>query len=1049
MAVLSIADNFIRRPVLATVITLLILLVGSIALPRLPIEQLPELAPVQLQISAQYPGADAETVEKTVTNVLEREVNGVEGIDYITSSSTNTGDSTIKVVFLPGQDKNLAQVNLQNKVAIAQPQLPPEVNQLGVTVAAQSPSTLLVYRFYSDDDRYDGLFLNNYVDLFILDEIKRIHGVGSAQIFGAGKYAMRLWVDPPALTRQGLTPADVVAALQEQNIQIGGGAIGAPPNQANQAYQLTVRLPGRLTEVEEFENIILKVASNGELVRFKDVGRVELGSENYSLDVRTDQHPAAGLLVYQLPGSNALDVATAIRERMVALQPAFPPGFKAEIVFDTTEFVRVSLQEVLATLAQAIALVLLILFVFLQDWRATLIPAIAIPVSLIGTLGFLLAFGFSINSLTLFGFILATGLVVDDAIIIVEAIAAKIAQGMRPRLAALDAMAELSGAVISTSLVLMAVFIPVAFFPGTTGKIYQQFALTIAFTVLVSTVNALSFSPAMAALLLRSGDRVPGPLGWFFSRFNNSLTLVILRYRQAVSRLIRQRYGVVALFVAGIALMGMMLKLVPTGFVPAEDQGYFIGIVQAPDGVSLSYTQTVMAKTNTILADFPEIKSTFLISGFSFDGAAPNRGVFFATLKPWDQRQGARASVFGLLPRVNQALEAIQEARVIAFNAAPVPGFSPTNALEMQLQDRSGGQLSIEDFLANSLEVMGLANQSPASAGVFSSFTASTPQIQVDIDRDRLKALKIDLAEAQSTLSTYLGSRYINDFNFGGRNYRVLLQADAPFRNDPADIRNIYLRSRDGTLVSLGAVSNQTEISGPSTISHFNLFRSIKLEGQPTPQSSSGQLIAAMTAAHDQAALPSVGMAWQGTAKEELASGGAAGIIFGLGLAVVFLVLAAQYENYIDPIIILLTVPLAVLGALLSLWLRGLTLNVYAQVGLVMLIGLASKNAILIVEFANQARQQGLALVPAAINASQQRFRPIVMTSMASLAGFFPLLIATGAGSSSRWAVGYTVFGGLLVATLLSLLVVPVLYVVFKGLATWFLVDRGAPTHPE
>jgi HAE1 family hydrophobic/amphiphilic exporter-1 len=1050
MALLSIADTFIRRPVLATVVTVLILLVGGIAVPLLPIEQLPELAPVQVQVTASYTGADAATVENTVTNVLEREINGVEGMDYLTSSSTNTGQSTINIVFRPGQDKDLAQVNVQNRVAVAQPQLPGEVNDLGVTVRAQSPSTLLVYRFYTEDDRYDGLFLNNYVDLFILDEVKRINGVGNAQIFGAGRYAMRLWLDPAALAKQGLTPGDVVKALQEQNIQIGGGAIGAPPTPSEQGYQFTVRLPGRLSEARQFENLILKVGAGGNLVRLRDVGRAELGSENYGFDVKADDHLAAGLLVYQLPGSNALDVANAIRERMAELQLSFPPGLKAEIVFDTTEFVQVSLREVLVTLLQAIALVLLILFVFLQSWRATVIPAIAIPVSLVGAMAFLLLFGFSINSLTLFGCILATGLVVDDAIVIVEAITAKIDQGMRPRLAALDAMGELSGAVISTSLVLMAVFIPVAFFPGTTGKIYQQFALTIAFTVLVSTLNALSFSPAMAALLLRSsGSDRGGRLDWFFQRFNNVLARVIEGYRRLVGGLIRARYLVLTLFVAGLVLLVGMFRLIPTGFVPPEDQGYFIGIVQAPDGVSLPYTQAVMAKTNTLLSEFSEIKSTFLIAGFGFDGAAPNRGVFFATLTPWDQRQGVKASVFGLLPRVNQALQQIQEARVIAFNAAAVPGFSPTGALEMQLLDRSGGQLTIDDFLANSQEVIAAANQSPAAAGVFTQFTASAPQIQVELDRDRLKAMDVDLAEAQSALGTYLGSRYVNDFSFGGRNYRVFIQADAPFRDNPADIDAIYVRSKTGTMVSLAEVVNRQELVGPATINHFNLFRSIKLEGQPAPRASTGQLIQAMTQAHTQAALPSVGQAWQGTAKEELAAGGAAAIIFGLGLAVVFLVLAAQYENYVDPIIILLTVPLAILGALIFLWLRGLALNVYAQVGLVMLIGLASKNAILIVEFANQARAQGLGLVPAAINAAQQRFRPIVMTSISSLAGFFPLLVATGAGSSSRWSVGYTVFGGLLVATVLSLLVVPVLYVVLKGLADWLFSDKTPPPAAE
>lgn len=1047
MALFSIADTFIRRPVLTTVCTLLIVLAGAVAIPLLPIEQLPEIAPLQIQVASNYTGADAETVESNVTTVLEREINGVEGMEFITSSSTNTGQSTINVVFQPSRSKDIAQVDVQNRVARAEPQLPPEVTQLGVTVNAQSPSILLVYRFFTDDDRYDALFLSNYADLFILDEMKQLNGVGNAEVFGAGRYAMRLWLDPAALASQALTPNDVVAALQEQNIQVGGGSIGAPPIDSNQAYQYTVRLPGRLEEVEEFENLVVKVGENGNLVRLQDVGRAELGAQDYSFDAKTEGKLAAGLLVYQLPGSNALEVARTVRARMAELEATFPPGYRAELVFDTTDFVRVSLKEVLITLVTAIALVLLILFIFLQDWRATIVPAIAIPVSLIGTMAFLLVFGFSINTLTLFGCILASGVVVDDAIVIVEAIAAKIDQGMRPRLAALDAMQELSGAVIATSLVLMAVFIPVAFFPGSTGKIYQQFALTIAFAIVVSTFNALSFSPAMSALLLRptTAAQRGGPLAGFFTWFNRQLVRIIERYRQLVRMLIRLRYGVLALFAVGILLMVGMLRVVPTGFVPEEDQGYFLGIVQAPDGVSLEYTKGVMAQADAMISQFPEVTSTFMLSGFGFDGPSPNKGVFFATLAPWEDRRAPESTVAGLLPQVNGALSGIQEALVIAFNAPPVPGFSPTGALEMQLQDRSGNQMSIDQFLGNAYEIIDLANQSPASMGVFTQFTASSPQVQVDIDRDRLKALDIDINDALNTVGTYLGSRYVNDFTSGGRNYRVYVQAEEEFRNEPSDINSIYVRSRQGTMVPLGEVVNLSEVVGPSSINHFNLLRSIKLEGMPAPGASSGQLIAAMDEAHAQAALPVVGQAWQGTAREEIASGGLATIIFGLGVLVVFLVLAAQYENYVDPIIILLTVPLAVLGALVFLFLRGLDLNIYAQVGLVMLIGLASKNAILIVEFANQARSQGLGLVPAAIAAAEQRFRPIIMTAISSLVGFSPLLVATGAGSASRWAVGYTVFGGLLVATVLSLLVVPVLYVILKGLAERLFGGPGAP----
>ena len=1036
MALFSIAGNFIRRPVLTTVCSLLIILGGAIAIPLLPIEQLPEIAPLQIQVASNYNGADAETVESTVTEVLEREINGVEGMEFITSSSTNTGQSTINVVFDSGRDRDIAQVNVQNRVSRADPLLPPQVSQLGVTVSAQSPSILLVYRFFSDDDRYDGLFLNNYADLFILDEMRQIDGVGNAEVFGAGRYAMRLWLDPSAMASQQLTPSDVVTALREQNIQVGGGSIGGPPSSSDQAFQYTVLLPGRLQEVTEFENLVIKVGSGGNLVRLRDVGRAELGAQSYSVDARTQGKVAAGLLVYQLPGSNALDVAKGVRDRMAELRESFPPGFRAELVFDTTDFVRVSLKEVMITLAMAIALVLLILFLFLQDWRATIVPAVAIPVSLIGAMAFLLLFGFSINTLTLFGCILASGLVVDDAIVIVEAIAAKIDQGMRPRLAALDAMQELSGAVVSTSLVLMAVFIPVAFFPGSTGKIYQQFALTIAFTVLISTFNALSFSPTMSALLLRPVDpsRRGGPLAGFFNRFNAGLVWIIERYRRLVQVLIRLRYGVLVLFAVGLVMMVGMLRLVPTGFVPEEDQGYFLGIVQAPDGVSLEYTKAVMAQADTLISQFPEVTSTFMLSGFGFDGPSPNRGVFFATLAPWEERPGRESSAMALVPKVNGALSRIQEAVVLAFNAPPVPGFSPTGALEMQLQDRSGGQMNIDQFLANANQIMGVANQSPASRGVFTQFTASSPQIKVDIDRDRLQALNVDFNEALTTVSTYLGSRYVNDFTSGGRNYRVYVQADENFRNQPSDIAAFYVRSRQGTLVPMGEFATLSEVVGPSTINHFNLLRSIKLEGLSAPGASTGQLIQAMTAAHAQAALPVVGMDWQGTAREELASGGMSGIIFGLGVLVVFMVLAAQYENYMDPVIILLTVPLAILGALVFLYLRGLDLNVYAQVGMVMLIGLASKNAILIVEFANQARSQGLGLAAAATVAAEQRFRPIIMTAISSLVGFFPLLIATGAGSASRWAVGYTVFGGLLVSTVLSLLLVPVLYVVLKGL---------------
>ncbi len=1034
---LSIADNFIRRPVLTTVCSLLILLAGGVAIPLLPIAQLPDIAPPQVQVQANYIGADAVTVENTVTTILEREINGVEGMQYMTSSSSNDGTSSITVTFDPSRNKDQAQVDVQNRVSTAEPNLPDAVLQTGVTTEKTSNTILLVYGILSEDETYDSIFLSNYVDLFLFDELKRIEGVGQVQIFGERQYAMRLWLDPNALASQDLTAQDVADALREQNIQVGVGAIGAEPNPREQAYEFTLRVQGRLQDATEFENLVLKVSDDGTLTKLRDVGRAELGAENYNSNVRITSSPGVGIGIYQLPGSNALDVANAIKARMAELEKNFPPGMQARIAFDTTEFVTQSLSEVVITLVQAIALVVLIIFIFLQDWRATIIPAIAIPVALIGTMACLLLFGFSINTLTLFGCVLATGVVVDDAIVVVEAITSKLEQGMKPRQAALDCMNELSGAVISTSLVLMAVFVPVAFFPGTTGQIYQQFALTIAFAVVLSTFNALSFSPSISALLLRrrQPNDHPGPLGWFFERFNRGFNWITGRYRHAVDRLIGVRWLVMIFFAGLLALTAFMYRFVPAGFVPEEDQGYFIGIVQGPEGVALDYTQQVMDQIDSTLQAIPEINSTFMITGFSFEGSSSNRGLFFASLKSWSERKGPGSSAQAIIGRLNQEFQQIQEALVIVFNAPPVQGLSSFGGFEFQLLDQSGGRLSIDEFLGNAYQILGAANADPAIAQVFTQFTAGTPQLELDIDRDRLQALNVDFNEALTTLGTYLGSQYVNDFTLGPRNYRVYIQADNAFRSKPEDITQIYVRSRDDRMIPLGEILATRPTSGPQVINHFNIFRSILMQGGPAPGASTGQAISAMEQAYQQAAQPTLGQAWQGTARQEEESGGQAPLIFGLGLVVVFLVLAAQYESYIDPIIIMLTVPLALLGALVFLWARGLNLDVYAQVGLVMLIGLASKNAILIVEYANQAREQGMTIVRAAVTASEQRFRPILMTAISSLVGFFPLVIATGAGSASRWSLGTVVFGGLFFATFLSLLIVPVTYIVIKTLA--------------
>ncbi|MBD2450763.1 efflux RND transporter permease subunit [Nostoc sp. FACHB-152] len=1043
---MSIANNFIKRPVLTTVCTLVILIVGFVCIPLLPLNYLPDIAPIRVQISANYTGADVATVESAVTTTLERQINGVEGMQYMTSNSS-AGSSQISVYFGSNTDKNIDQVNVQNRIARATPRLPTTVQQLGVTAQTASTSILLVYTFYAENNEYDPLFISNYIDLNLRDQLLRTPGVGDLTIFGEKRYAMRLWLDPNALASRQLTVADVATALRSQNILAGAGTLGQAPIPPGQSYEIPLRVNGQFKDASEFGNLVIKVGTNGDLVKLSDVGRAELGSETYASNAKNNGKPAIGMAIYQSPGSNALDVARSIEAQMNELIKEFPPGLKTKIVYDTVGFVQASLEEVVKTLVEAIALVVLVIFLFLQDWRATIIPIVAIPVSLIGALAFAYVFRFSLNNLTLFGLILATGLVVDDAIIVVEAIARKIEQGVRPLQASFEAMEELTGAVVSTSLVLMAVFIPVAFFPGSTGKMYQQFALVIAFSIAISTFNALSFSPSMSAILLRPPKPRRGPLGWFFNKFNQILAWIIDRFLAIVNFLIRLRYAVVGLFVVGLAATYFMFTHVPTGFVPSEDQGIVLGIIQAPDGVSLAYTDQVITKLEQILEKEPEIENVFATSGFGFAGSGSNRGVFFAKLKPWEERKQPNQSASAILKRINGEFQTIPEAIITAVSPPPIQGFSTLGGFELQLEDRTNGRLTIDDFNANAQAIIAQANQQPALAGgVFTQFTASTPQFQIDFDRNRLEALNVDFQQAVNTLSSAVGSQYVNDFTLGQQSYRVYVQAEGNYRRSPDDINQLYVRSTNNQMVRLSEVAKLTPITGPSVISHYNGFRSISLQGREAQGYSSGQAIQAMQQVVNATAIPGVGSDWTGTAREELSAGNLGILIFGFGIIMVFLTLAAQYESYVDPAIILLTVPLALLGALSALAWRGLVNDVYANVALVMLIGLASKNAILIVEFANQAFEQGMSIQKAALTAAQERFRPIVMTSSASLLGFFPLVVASGAGSASRWSLGTALFGGLLVATVLSLLIVPVLYVIIKNLEERFL-KRKPSTH--
>lgn len=1054
---LSIANTFIKRPVLTTVIAIITVLVGVISIPMLPISQLPQIAPIQVEVTSSYIGADAETAETNVTSVIEREVNGVENMSYISSNTSNDGVSNIVVSFPPDIDRDIAQVNVQNRVALADPQLPSAVQQTGVTVQKSSPDLLLGIAFFAENGEYDDLFLSNYLDLYLLDQVKRIEGVGQAVIFGERKYAMRLWLNPDALAARNLGADTVVNALEEQNIQVGAGKIGQQPSSQEQKFEFTLRADSRLASVEEFENLVVATGENGNLIKLKDVGRAELGAENYDTSAKFKGKPAVGMGIFQLPGSNALEVGTAVKEAIAELSQAFPPGMNYQIALDATEFVQVSLEEVVITLVQAVLLVVLILFIFLQDWRTTLIPAIAIPVSLVGAFAFLNIFKFQINTLTLFAMVLSTGVVVDDAIVVVEAIATKVERGMKPRLAAMDTMDELSGAVIATSLVLAAVFIPVSFFPGSTGVIFKQFSLTIVFAIALSTFNALSFSPAMAGLLLRPANpnRERNILGKFFNKFNQVFSWIIDKYTQAITFLAKKfvRPFVLAAFTALILFTYFLYNSIPTGFIPEEDQGYFFTIVQAPDGVSLNYTQDIMEQIGSKLGEVEDVESYFALSGFGFDGNGSNRGFAFTKLKPWDERRDTEQSVYAILGRLNASFQSITGARALAVNAPPVRGLSTFGGFEFQLQDRVG--LPISALVENANSVIAAASQRPELANVFTQFAANTPQIEVSVNRDRAKALGINVDDIFDTLQSYLGSRYVNDFVLEQRQYRVYVQADSNFRANPQDINKLYVSSADNQLVSLGTLVELTEFTGPQTITHYNLFRSINIQGSPAPGFSTGQAIQAMEEVATQTLPSSLGYEWTGTALEEKSSGGQSVLIFGLGLLMAFLVLAAQYESYVDPFIIILTVPLAVLGAIAAIWVRAnifqaggvwpiINNDVYVQVGLVMLIGLASKNAILIVEYANQLREQGLNIVRAAIKAGQERFRPILMTAISSLVGFYPLLVATGAGASSRWSLGTAVFGGMLVTTVIGLFIVPSLYIMIKSLESFIKRDKGS-----
>jgi HAE1 family hydrophobic/amphiphilic exporter-1 len=1026
------SDVFIKRPILATVCSAMIILAGAIAIPTLPLARYPDLTPPSVTVASVYTGANAQAVESAVTTPLEQVINGVEGMQYMRSSSTNTGVSTITVTFEVGRNPDLAAVDVQNRVNQALGRMPQEVRTNGISVTKNAVGFIGAIGFFTDDDRYDSLFISNYLDLYARDAFKRVPGVGNVIIFGERKFAMRLWLNPAELAGRGITPTDVVNALREQNIQVAAGSIGDAPASDNQMFQISVRAAGRLTQVSEFEDIVVKAGRDGALVRVKDVGRVELGAENYASLLRFGGRQASGIGIQLLPSANAIQVFAGIEKELDRLRESFPPGLRAEIAFDNVTVVRESIWEVLKTLAEAIGLVVLVMFLFLQNWRSTIIPAITIPVSLIGTFGFVKLFGFSINTLTLFGIVLATGIVVDDAIVVIENIERHMREeGKRAHRAAIDAMGEVFSAVVVIGIVLVSVFVPVAFFPGTTGRLYQQFSLTIAFSVVLSVFNAVTFTPALSALLL---DRESHTHGRFFSFVNRVIEGGTNFYVRALRFALRWRLVMLLLFVAGLGATWMVYRAVPSSFVPDEDEGYFIAIIQAPAGSSLEYTSSIARQAEKVILAQPEVMAAFSVTGFSFSGAAPNQGLMFVRLKPFEDRKLKSQSEAALLGRLRGALTGgIAGALVIPVAPPAIQGLSAFGGFQFEVLDATGGDIN---NLANvTFQMMARGNQSGRVTSLFSSFTANDPQVVVEIDRDRVRSLNLPIREVTDALAILLGSSYVNDFDLNNRAYRVYVQGDQAFRASPDALRRYYARSSDGQMVPLDSVVRLRETTAPAVISHFNLFRSTELTGSPVPGVSSGEAIAYMEQlAHD--VLPAgFDFAWAGQSLEEIRAGATAVFLFSLSILLVYLVLAAQYESWVLPFIILLGVPLAVLGALSAQLIRGFTNDVFCQVGLIMLIGLAAKNSILIVEFAEQLRERGQSIVDAAVQSARIRLRPILMTSFAFILGVLPLAYATGAGSAARNSVGTAVAGGMIASTFLSVIFIPVLYVTIRTLA--------------